>query len=309
MPRHALMVLGMHRSGTSVLTRVIGALGATLPADPLRPSADNPEGYHEPAGLVTAHDALLRAADSAWFDTRPLDASALPADAVPRMAAALRRSFGDAPFFVVKDPRTCRFVPLLRAALADTGARASAVIALRHPAEVAASLGRRDRMSAAYAGLLWARHMIEAERETRDMPRVIVAYGALLADWRDSVARIAALGDAVLPEEAAMGAILRPDLRHHTGPAAAATPPDLAALHAALLSLSARDDGAGRAAVDEAAARVEDAARHAAPLLEAEFLLQRLTSPNANMVSTDPASDRRRFAAAMQRLHEAPPRD
>lgn len=314
LPRHAMLVLGMHRSGTSVLTRFVAALGAALPADPNPAAPDNPEGYHEPAGLVMAHDALLRAADSAWFDTRPFDPDSVPPAAlgelVARMEDALRGSYATAPFFVLKDPRICRFLPLTRAVLSRAGARASAILALRDPAEVAASLGRRDGISAAYAGILWARHLIDAERATRDMPRTVVCYAELLQDWRGSAARIAALapGEARPPVEEEVLRILRPDLRHHAGLSAEAVfGPRLGAaldrLLAALRALADRDDTSHRAAVDEAAAPVLATAQRARDAVEAEFLLQRLTTPHPHIASPDPVRDRRRFAAAMERLH------
>ncbi len=312
--RHALIVLGMHRSGTSVLTRFVGALGAALPADPNPAAADNPEGYHEPAGLVMVHDALLRAADSAWFDTRPFDLFALPPAVLKaiaaRMQAALQVSFAEAPCFVVKDPRSCRFVPLLRDVLAGLGARASAVLALREPAEVAASLGHRDGISPRYAGLLWARHMIDAELATRDLPRTMVSYDELLVGWRGVAARVVALAPLAAPpaDEAEILGILRPDLRHHAGLAAESLfGPGLATalgrLHAALLGLATRDEAAERAAVDAAAAPLLAAANRVQDAVEAEFMIQRLTSPHPHIASTQPEEDRRRFAAAMQRLH------
>ena len=56
--RTAVVVLGMHRSFTSVLTKLIGDLGATLPADPNPAAPDNPEGYWEPASIVQLNDRL-----------------------------------------------------------------------------------------------------------------------------------------------------------------------------------------------------------------------------------------------------------
>ena len=71
--RIAILVLGMHRSGTSALARLIGHLGAGLPADAIEAHADNARGYWESAAIVKAGDQLLRVARSSWFDPRPLD--------------------------------------------------------------------------------------------------------------------------------------------------------------------------------------------------------------------------------------------
>jgi hypothetical protein len=47
----ALLVFGMHRSGTSALTRVLNLRGAALSRQMVAPKSDNPRGYWEPAGL------------------------------------------------------------------------------------------------------------------------------------------------------------------------------------------------------------------------------------------------------------------
>ncbi|MBR0673827.1 sulfotransferase family protein [Neoroseomonas soli] len=310
-PRDATLVLGMHRSGTSALTRVIGSMGATLPSDPNPPAADNPEGYWEAAGLVAAHDAALQAAGSAWFDTRPFDPSSIAPETlvtlVARIVEALDRSFGAASHWVIKDPRICRFLPLLRGVLSRLGLHSAVVLALRPPAEVAASLAVRDQITPAYAGLLWARHVIEAERDSRDLPRVVVTYADLLADWRAVAANISRLpGNWTIPKHLAPP--INPTLRHHHDlrPNNIFGEPVAAALHeldAALTALAARDGAPERAAMDAAAAPVLALSRQMAMTLEAEFLFQRLTSQPPLITAQDPVADRKRFAGVMQRLH------
>jgi hypothetical protein len=223
MNRIAILVLGMHRSGTSALTWLIGRLGATLPADAIAPTPENPRGYWESTGLVAIDNQLLRTARSSWFDPRPLDLSRLAPDALPNLRHLMRdamvRAFGNAPLFVVKDPRQCRFVPIVEQALAEMDVTPRAVLMLRSAADVAASIASRDGTSPAYAHLLCLRHMIDAERGSRGMPRVVVDYDAMLADWRDTVRRLSPLlgRDGTVDEEVAaeIGAFIDPSLRHH----------------------------------------------------------------------------------------------
>ena len=106
------------------------------------------------------------------------------------MEAALRTEFGDAELFVLKDPRLSRLLPLWLPALERVGAAPSAVIALRHPAAVARSLAVRNGLSLETSLLLWLRHVLDAERLTRSMPRDFASYDALLADWRGVASRI-----------------------------------------------------------------------------------------------------------------------
>jgi len=171
--RTAILVLGMHRSGTSALARLIGHLGAALPADAIDAHADNARGYWESEAIVKADDQLLRVARSSWFDPRPLDLSRLDASALrsrkDRIWEAVTAAFGDARLMAIKDPRQCRFVPTIVETLAEHGIAARAVLMLRNPAAVARSIASRDGTTSAFAHLLWLRHMMEAERASRSL--------------------------------------------------------------------------------------------------------------------------------------------
>lgn len=266
--RIAILVLGMHRSGTSALTRLIGQLGAALPADAIEAHADNARGYWESAAIVKAGDQLLRVARSSWFDPRPLDLSRLEPSAMrsrkDRLWEAVTAAFGDAPLIAIKDPRQCRFVPTVVETLAEHGVASRAVLMLRDPYAIARSVAKRDGTTPAYAQLLWLRHMIDAERATRGLNRAMVDYDAMLADWRDAAARLLPLTGGTMPDGEAADAIdafLDPSLRHHGGGGALAIEAPLGSIVAAvregMAALAVRDDGAARAALDEAYAGLE----------------------------------------------------
>src|SRR5581483_5443085 len=93
----------------------------------------------------------------------------------------LRSEYGDSTLFVVKDPRLCRLIPLWLAALERYGARPSFVITTRNPLEVAGSLRARNGFSATKSYLLWLRHLLDAERDSRGFPRVFTSYEQLLS--------------------------------------------------------------------------------------------------------------------------------
>ena len=67
-PRVCLLVLGMHRSGTSALTRLLNIAGAKLPARMMGAAAGNELGHWEPQALADYNDALLADVSSAWHD-------------------------------------------------------------------------------------------------------------------------------------------------------------------------------------------------------------------------------------------------
>jgi len=186
--RTAIIVLGMHRSGTSALARITNFLGATMPRHLVPANKANPRGQWESAPLVALHDQLLAALDSSWDDWRTPGSRWKESDAAGRFAGRLRMAideeYGNASLIVLKDPRICRTLPYWMSILEKSGIRSAPVIIVRNPLEVAESLRARDGMSFEKAMLLWLRHMLDAEFETRHLARNIVTFDALLEDWK-----------------------------------------------------------------------------------------------------------------------------
>ncbi|ATE64031.1 sulfotransferase family protein [Rhizorhabdus dicambivorans] len=266
--RIAILVLGMHRSGTSALARLLGYLGAALPRDAIEAHSDNAKGYWESAAIVKADDQLLRVARSSWFDPRPLDLSRLEPSALrsrkDRIWEAVTAAFGEAPLMAIKDPRQCRFVPTIVETLAEHGVASRAVLMLRSPQAVARSIASRDGTTMAFAQLLWLRHMIDAERATRGLARAVVSFEAMLAQWRYAAAKLLPLTGGMLPEgdtAAAIDAFLDPALRHHGEDEPSGLEEPLAgivdAVRDGLWALTERDDAETRAVLDTAYTRLE----------------------------------------------------
>jgi glycosyltransferase involved in cell wall biosynthesis/SAM-dependent methyltransferase len=222
--RICILVLGMHRSGTSAVTRVMNLLGANLATGLMPTLPNNLRGFWESTELMGIHDDLLACVSSSWDDWRPFSMAAESKECRERIQARLSewidREFKDSTLFVVKDPRICRFVPLWIESLQSKSCEPRVVIPVRHPSEVAESLFARDGMPHAKAYLLWLRHLLDAERATREIPRAWVHYDDLLNDWPAVTKHIAqhlGLSWPMLPEDAAgkISAFLSTDLRHH----------------------------------------------------------------------------------------------
>ena len=193
--KRTVVVLGMHRAGTSVATRLLSYLGASLPATLLKPDQDNVLGYWESLPLNDFHEDLLSSAGSCWYDIKRFPESWYALDAASefknRALTVLQAEYGDSSLFVLKDPRVCRIVPFWLDVLETFGAEPLFAIALRNPLEVAASLQVRDGLSKAHSLLLWLQHTLEAERQTRGHRRTCFFYEDLLDRPTDVLAATA----------------------------------------------------------------------------------------------------------------------
>lgn len=189
--RTAILILGMHRSGTSALTRLVSMLGASLPRRLLGGREGNETGHWEPECLIAYHDKMLADFDSAWYDWVPLDLKRVDERDLKRIrndiAKLIEEDYGDSPLIVLKEPRIARFAQFFAEILGDAGYEIKVVVAYRNPIEVIESLLRRtsvwpdghDRLDAA---MLWLAHMLEAEQAARAFSHAVVSYDSVMAN-------------------------------------------------------------------------------------------------------------------------------
>ncbi|MFS8063933.1 MAG: sulfotransferase, partial [Luteimonas sp.] len=222
----ALLILGMHRSGTSAVTRVLNLHGVELGRQMLAPAEDNPSGFWENQRIVALHERLLAALDRSWSDPRSLPrhwkTSKAAHVARGEIDAVIESEFAASPLWAVKDPRLTRFLDLWSAALRDHGVQAKAVIVLRHPQEVAESIHRRNGCPRSLSWLLWLQSLRDAVAHTAELPRALVGYEELVTDWRKSVSRLGRTLDVHWPQPSSrvaeeVDAFLDPGFRHHVG--------------------------------------------------------------------------------------------
>src|SRR5688500_9164345 len=114
----------------------------------------------------------------------------------------------------------CRLVPFWLRILEEEHISARAVLVVRPPFDVTRSLLARDNLPLPLGGLLWLRHVLEAEFETRAIGRTWAPYADTLRDWRQTLGRLSAdLGEAwpVLAADASPDSLVKPALQHHSG--------------------------------------------------------------------------------------------
>jgi hypothetical protein len=181
-----VFVLGMHRSGTSVATRLINLLGLPAPIDEdlLPPDSGNPTGYWESSSLVACNDRLLEALGS---DMTCPEAFSPGWERDPRLrafypeAAKLFTQVFPARPWVFKDPRNCiTFAFWVRA----LEIQPVVILIHRNPCEIVASYrnhwGERDGIP--YLLALWERYVRQALRHIEGSPVLVTSYEQLVAN-------------------------------------------------------------------------------------------------------------------------------
>ena len=95
----AILVAGMHRSGTSGVSRILNLLGCALPKTLSSAGPDNPSGFWESMAIKELNERVLASAGSTWDDWEPFDArwyeSPVAAEFRDRARTTLADEFGD----------------------------------------------------------------------------------------------------------------------------------------------------------------------------------------------------------------------
>lgn len=186
-------VLGMHRSGTSLLARTLNLLGVfwgpRLKHVP--PFDDNPRGFWEHAELTALNDAILSVFGGRWDEppSLPLGWQTDPAlDGLKEQASAiLEQDFGHEICWGWKDPRTSLTLPFWRQLLPSM----RYLISVRNPWDVCLSLERRNGFAFEKSEGIWLSYNQSALAGTADSPRLIVFYEDLMDDHVRQLPRIA----------------------------------------------------------------------------------------------------------------------
>lgn len=191
-----ILTLGMHRSGTSAVTRMIHLMGAwigtaedCMPAHP----QDNPEGYWERRAIISAHNQILHRltptapSNEVWLriaNFTPESLSILSAENLNPLREELALLDTHSPW-VLKDPRLCLLLPLWQQLLN----RPVYVLINRHPLEIALSLNRRvnQPLPIEFGLSLWEKYTLCLLQALHGKTVLVVSHARLLAEpWQQS---------------------------------------------------------------------------------------------------------------------------
>jgi Sulfotransferase family len=195
--RRLVLVVGIGRSGSSLLTGLLGRLGFHIPQPEVKADDTNPRGFGEPRWVVDFHTRLMRERRISRFDSRPaawqIAAEAADDDAVVAdLTSWLEVQFVGVDNVVVKDPRLDWFLPLWSRCADALGVQTSLATMLRHPAAVVRSAREHygSWQTDASRAASWANATLHTEQATRGARRVFVRFDDLLDDWSREISRV-----------------------------------------------------------------------------------------------------------------------
>lgn len=203
-----VVVLGMHRSGTSAITRGLEVLGVNL-GDNLYPAAiDNPKGFWEDNDFLGINEELLAHLDYSvdrlglidWQmpSTAIVESLELKAEKLVSERCKKNALWG------FKDPRTARLLPFWQAVFERVGCDVRYVIATRNPISIVESLYKRSGFEGGTTFYLWLEHLIPAISGTMNAKRVVVDYDQLLENPKLQLLRVAKALGVTAPEPLAL---------------------------------------------------------------------------------------------------------
>jgi spore maturation protein CgeB/GT2 family glycosyltransferase len=183
-----IIVLGMHRSGTSPLTRLLNLMGAYVGAEGvlMEPTVYNPKGHWERLDVYNLHQEFFKSVGVGWHKVCRLNLDEVSSEqraAFTEQARLIVHKLDAHRPWVLKDPRMCLLLPLWR----DLLEAPICVYIYRSPLQVAQSLHTRDGFSLRFGMALWEYYNLAALKHTQGFPRLLVAHRDLMTQPLETV--------------------------------------------------------------------------------------------------------------------------
>lgn len=219
-----VLVLGMHRSGTSVVGAILELLGVKwgqsedgLPAD-----EDNPRGYWERQDIVELNDFLLAVSHARWDKVSHFSIAQLDSEnrkTFCQKAKIILENFQHEEACFIKDPRLCltltEWLPLL--------SKPVGLLVYRDPLQVAQSLAKRNGIPIPVGLALWQFYWYSVSSVLKQLPCFIIYHDELMKAPVEVVQQLFVFlqqeggNNLKLPEAKSVLSLIDPALFRHRG--------------------------------------------------------------------------------------------
>ncbi|MEZ5673137.1 MAG: sulfotransferase [Thiotrichaceae bacterium] len=176
-----IIVLGMHRSGTSAVARLLNMMGAYFAPERMELPINqaNPKGYWERRDVVNLNEDILKSLNISWDRLAEFTPKTINSDIIqrfqPHVAEIVLGLDAQRPW-MVKDPRLCLLLPLWMPLLEVP----VSIIVYRSPIQVAQSLAKRENFSLRLGMALWEKYNLCALENSNHLQRILISYEELM---------------------------------------------------------------------------------------------------------------------------------
>ncbi|MBF8254080.1 MAG: Sulfotransferase family [Deltaproteobacteria bacterium] len=245
---NVICIVGMHRSGTSMIARLLHRCGLYLGAEDqiLGPRSGNEDGHFEHTGFLEINDALMQHFGGSWYFPPKFEPGWERDGKLEQTrveARSLVDTFSGKSPWGWKEPRTTILLSFWKSIVPNV----RFVICVRSPLEVAESLAKRDRIPVERGVFLWHRYTRAAIEGTEDCPRMLIFYDDFFTDTAAEFVRL--IDFCGLPRPSDLSILeteIRGELRHHRSEVAellgsASVPAEHKIMYLGLRALSGRE--------------------------------------------------------------------
>ena len=195
--KRLFVVLGMHRSGTSAITRALEVFDINLGSELMPPvESANAKGYFEDIEINALNIEMLHSIGIEWYSLKSVsdkDVDFLNQEGYFLKAVdILRKKTSQFELYGIKDPRITKLLPFWGAVFEHCGFDINYVIATRNPISVAHSLYKREAFKYERSYLLWLTHVLSGLAHTQNnQKRLLIDYDVLLKQPKQTLKRVA----------------------------------------------------------------------------------------------------------------------
>jgi hypothetical protein len=180
MKQTCILIMGMHRSGTSAITGTLNFLDVYLGRNLMNPGKENPKGFFENKHILELNKKLLNDVYGDWDFPFYSQSNVFSKKHITRLEKLIKKEFIGRQIFAIKDPRLVYLFPIYRKVLCNLDVNIKVIIPYRNPTEVSNSLADRNQFSNEKGLLLWVHYLLMSEKNSRACPRVFTKFDDLI---------------------------------------------------------------------------------------------------------------------------------
>ncbi len=180
-----VVICGMHRSGTSMVTGLLQLCGLYLGNNLLNGLRDNPRGHFEDREFLGLNIEILRANKTSWRQCKPV--SKAPQWLIEKMKQFVAKWPRDRAVGW-KDPRACLTLKFWQQVVEPEELKA--ILVFRPFVEVAVSLKKRNKFTVQKCRELYNFYCSEAEKNIKDLPHIRTYYHNYFSDWQSELEKV-----------------------------------------------------------------------------------------------------------------------